>query len=294
MDGLPVAICDRAIAEAPEWVHLLPLGQINARDGRRFVLDDPEAVVAMFETGGIDLPIDYEHQSEKPDAKRSGPVPAAGWIKQLQVRENGLWGRVEWTSRARDMIANREYRFLSPAMLYTKKERRVVKLKGAGLVHSPALHLTALASQEDTMADEDTSFLMRIAQMLGLDEDADEETILKALETALASEAAPDPAKFVPVSVVQALMSDRAAQVATMSEDRAQEKVRKALASGHIIPAMKDWALDLCMSDEASFDAFVNDSTPAAYAHLTRETHTRAEPPGGARAAPVTRGFGRL
>lgn len=277
-----IAICDRAIGEAPEWVHLLPLGKINARDGRRFVLDNPEAVVAVFETGGIDLPVDYEHQTEKPEAKQSGPVPAAGWIKQLQVRADGLWGRVDWTARARDMIGNREYRFLSPSLIYNKADRSVIKLKSAGLVHSPALHLTALASQEDDMA-QDTSFMERLARILGLEGETDEDALITALESAFAKSdpsQKPDPEKYVPIDAVRDMMRDRKATAAASSRERADVKVGKALADGYITPAMKSWALDLCMANEASFDSFVSESAPAAYAHLHHSTHTNTTPPG--------------
>ncbi len=68
----------------PDMVQLLPAGRITACDGRGFVLDDPAAVVERSKlTGGIDLPIGYEHQNDNPDARRNGPVPAAGWIKEL-------------------------------------------------------------------------------------------------------------------------------------------------------------------------------------------------------------------
>ena len=66
---------------APEWVHLLPRGAVNGRDGRHWRLDDPAGVITRSARDG-DLPIDYEHESEKPKA-HGGPVPAAGWIKQL-------------------------------------------------------------------------------------------------------------------------------------------------------------------------------------------------------------------
>jgi len=45
------------------------------------------------------------------------------------------------------MIGAREYRFLSPSLCVEKGTGRVVKPKGAGLVHNPALHITALASE---------------------------------------------------------------------------------------------------------------------------------------------------
>jgi len=119
---------------------------MTGRDGRVFNLSDAEAVVAEFQAMGIDLPIDYEHHNDKPEAKLSGPVPAAGWIKELKAAEGGLWGRVEWTETAAEMIRRKEYRFLSPSLLVHPKTRQIVRVKGAGLVHNPNLFLTALAS----------------------------------------------------------------------------------------------------------------------------------------------------
>ena len=151
MPGLATAICDRQLAPgiAPEWVHLLADGHMVGRDGRAFVLADPGALVLAFQSSGADLPVDYEHQNDNPEAKLRGPVPAAGWIKELKAAEDGLWGRVEWTATAREMIANREYRYLSPTILYNPETRQIVKLKGAGLVHNPNLHLQALNAQAD-------------------------------------------------------------------------------------------------------------------------------------------------
>ena len=118
MTGLAFATCDRALAPggaAPEWVHLFPSGPMVGRCRRRFDLAEPDAVIADFRKRGVDLPIDYEHQSDTPEAKRNGLVPAAGWIRDLRVDDTGLWGRVEWTDTAREMIARHKYRYLSPS-----------------------------------------------------------------------------------------------------------------------------------------------------------------------------------
>lgn len=54
---------------APDLVHLLSRGsRIAARDGRVFVLDDPEGVVARSKQA-VDLPIDYEHQKNRRAAR---------------------------------------------------------------------------------------------------------------------------------------------------------------------------------------------------------------------------------
>ena len=154
MSGLSLATCDLALppGHAPEWVHLFPGdGEVKGRDGRAWQLLDPAALVLAFQSAGIDLPVDYEHQNDTPEAKLNGPVPAAGWIKELRADDGGVWGRVEWTATAAELIGRKEYRYLSPSFLFHPQTRQIVRLKGAGLVHNPNLHLTALASQEDAM-----------------------------------------------------------------------------------------------------------------------------------------------
>ena len=281
MPDLVTAICACEITGdgAPEWVHLLPLGVMKARDGRTFDLANPDAVVQVFNAGGVDLPVDYEHQSERAEARNSGPVPAAGWIKALQVRGDGIWGRVVWTKRARDMIASREYRYLSPAILYNQPDRKIIRLKGAGLVHNPALHLTALANQEDTMADENLTFMQRVSDLLGLPEGTDENTIFEELAALLEKGDKPDPRKFAPVEALNSLLRDRNAHTATMSQERAQSKVDAAFKVGYLTTAMKGWATDLCMVDEAAFDRFLETSAPP-FAHLVQRSHTAGAPPG--------------
>ena len=276
MQGLVLATCDRAwgpSSVAPEWVHLLPDGKMTGRDGRSFELADAMGLVLAFQSSGIDLPIDYEHQNDKPEARLSGPVPAAGWIKELKADETGLWGRVEWTATAREMISRKEYRYLSPSFLFHPKTRQIVRLKGAGLVHNPNLHLTALASQETDMPPETANpktpakpdpsfadFAAQLAKLLGLPADAEPQELIAKLAARLTTE--PDPAKYMPVTAVQEMLSVRRAENAEVVEGRAREKVRAAVNSGYITRGMQDWALALCRSDEASFDQFLTGVGP--------------------------------
>lgn len=293
MAGLSLAVCDRALAPggAPEWVHLLPAGDMTGRDGRRFDLADPAALMLDFQSRGVDLPIDYEHQNNRPEAKLKGPVPAAGWIKELRADDTGLWGRVEWTATARELIGRREYRYLSPSFMFHPQTRQVVRLKGAGLVHNPNLLLTALAHEEPDMpapeerkpAQPDPQLLPRLAEALGLAPDSDAAAVLSAIlaallpGTALAREQS-DPTRFVPVDAVRELLSDRNTRIATMRESEATAKVEAALRAGHITPAMRSWATALCMQDVESFDTFISKS-PAPFAHLLRESHAAGIPP---------------
>jgi hypothetical protein len=63
------------------------------------------------------LPIDYDHLSDEPQKPEDGK--AAGWVQDLQIRDGGqtLWCSPLWTRRAAEMIANGEYRFVSPFFL---------------------------------------------------------------------------------------------------------------------------------------------------------------------------------
>lgn len=152
----------------PDWVELMPAGENVPIDGRApWLNNDAASVIAASLAAGRDLPIDYEHQTE--NSSRNGqPAPAAGWIKQLVQRDGAIWGRVEWTERAANMLRSREYRFLSPVFTHTSIQRQVKQILRAALTNNPALTMTALASAQGAgMALSDTE--AKICRMTGTD-----------------------------------------------------------------------------------------------------------------------------
>lgn len=256
---------------APEWIELLRPGLNLARDGRRFALNDPQAVIAASLKDGAELPVDYDHQTERKGT--TGPVPAAGWITELAERAGGIWAKVSWTADAARMIANREYRFVSPSM-YTTKNGVVHGIKGAGLVHWPALNLTQLASREDPMADPDDNDIVsftkvEIAELLGVAADT---VTASALKTRLRT-ASPDPARFVPIDAVKELLASRNEAQLALTSSEAASKVDEACRTGAITPAMRPWALELCRSDPEAFDGFLKVTPSFGY---LMETHRPA------------------
>jgi phage I-like protein len=130
---------------APEWFRLLPLGRVQLGDGREAFTVTPEsltAIVQAFKSRGVDLVIDYEHQSATGER-----APAAGWIKELEARNDGLWARVEWTQTAQSYLAAKEYRYFSP-VVRLNKAREVTALLHAALTNVPAMNnLPALAAK---------------------------------------------------------------------------------------------------------------------------------------------------
>lgn len=238
--------------DPPEWVELIPAGTFSGRDGRGPYILDIDAVLSAFERGGIDLPIDYDHQTLEAEAK-AGPVPAAGWIKALEARDGAIWGRVAWTPRAAELIVHHEYRFLSPVFRHDK-QGRVLALEGAGLTHYPNLDITPVAHQK---GDTDMTDLSPIAAALGVEGEPTVETL--AAHAARLKEAAtrqPDPAEWVPMSQHKAVADELARLQAQIAAEKAEAAVREAMSAGKLAPAMKDWALEYAKRDPEGFAAF--------------------------------------
>lgn len=234
----------------PEWVELIPAGAFFGRDGRGPYTLDRAAVLAAFVQGGIDLPIDYEHQTLEAEAK-AGPVPAAGWIKELQARDGALWGRVEWTPKAAELIAAREYRFLSPVFRHDK-QGRILALEGAGLTHYPNLDLTPVANRKGDAMD-----LAPIAEALGAPADADVATLAAHAKTLKETAARqPDPTEWVPIAQHQAVAAELAALQAQVAREKAEAAVTAAMRAGKLAPAMQDWALSYATKDPEGFAAW--------------------------------------
>lgn len=274
------------------WNKLVPAGTFKARDGRGPFhaggKSEMEAVLARTKkyAGGTELMIDYDHQSFLSAVKGvGGRAPAAGWIKELEVREDGIWGLIEWTALAARSIKRGEYRYLSPSFS-NDKAGNIHTIFNAGLLNMPAMDLVAIAAGADLSTPTEPD-MKNLAKALGLPEDADEKTILAAI-TALSADrsrilttaglkpeatidelvitlaalktstAAFDPTKFVPIDQVTALQTEVTSLKAELVGDKATAAVDKAIEDGKLLPALRDWGLNLFKADQTQFTAFVD------------------------------------
>ncbi|MDR3351767.1 MAG: phage protease, partial [Zoogloeaceae bacterium] len=171
--------------KVPEWIQLLPSGQFSGRDGRGPYRTDASSIKSWFDRWGERV-IDYEHPTER----HGQPVPAAGWIRAIETRPGGIYGRVEWTARAKNMIAEREYRYISPVFDYDKTGR-VARIVSAGLTNQPNLFLTAFNRQEPSGDDDMEDFLQRARQLFGA-ADLTKDAALAELDKLIALTAAPE------------------------------------------------------------------------------------------------------
>lgn len=173
-------------AEVPDWVHLVPTahGAIATVDGRGpYYVQDAEAIIAASFAADQRLQIDENHAQDLA-APMGGASPARGWIAEMQVRADGIWGRVEWNAAGRAMVADRAYRAMSPVIL-ADKAKRITRILRASLVNRPNFRGLATLNQETEMFD-----LKKLALALGLAEDAGEDEILAAIAKLKAPEVA--------------------------------------------------------------------------------------------------------
>ena len=122
-----------------QWVHYLPNGTFASRDGRGpWRLDDPQGFVAesFRRSGGHPIPVDFDHALLAAASDARTPAPAAGWISELAAKPDGIWGLTEWTPRAAEHLAAKEYRFVSPMFRHTEAGVATA-LQAAALTNQP-------------------------------------------------------------------------------------------------------------------------------------------------------------
>lgn len=253
--------------ERMQYVQITLAGPTLARDGRYFNFEDLPGIVerTMRYAGSTDLVVDFDHQTDRA-AKNGKFAPAAGWIKRLDARRDGIWGLVEWTATAAKMIAGKEYRYISP-VLNLDKQHRVLFIPRISLVNSPALEMTALASAQ--LGDTD---MKNIAAALELPETATEAQAVAAI-LALKGRSAPTELENTAMLGFQELATGLAQERLEMLRSQQEAKVDDAIAAGIITPALRDWGVKLACANPASFQTFCSNAG-APFAHLQRTAFT--------------------
>jgi phage I-like protein len=166
IESLPRFVATLAAPLAPQdELVRVPLAVTGhwVRGAREFSIapEDLASIVRNFaQRQNGEINVDYDHASEMPEVAAGGPIPSAGRIVKLEPPEqmqpqnaavgsgNGqardsrvpspesrfiLYGWYEPTERARRLIANREYRYISPAIDWAARSKRSGKPQGATL-----------------------------------------------------------------------------------------------------------------------------------------------------------------
>jgi phage I-like protein len=115
-------------------------------------------------------------------------------------------------------------------------------------------------------------------QALALPADATADAVIAACTSlrTTAAATAPDPAKYVPVAVVDELRTSIAVLSARQRDIDIDDQVKPALADGRLLPAQEAWARDLGKSNLAALTAYLATAQPIA---ALASTQTGGKPP---------------
>lgn len=278
----------------PTRIELIPVGELHLADQRGTVgrITDAAALIERtmaYAKGGM-LPIDFAHGME---VQGGGDHRAAGWITGLELEGNRIMASVEWTPVGAEALKGRIYRFISPTFTVPVPGSEVGLILRAGLTNNPAFReLAKVASHQENP--KMPKWLIQLAAKLGMPEETDEAKIVAAAEgaidqannavpiitaagltgaltetaataitakiTASASDAEPDPAKYVPISAVSELTGQLAAMRAEINGDKAETVVTAAMKEGKVTPGLESWARKYAAADLDGFKTWLGNA----------------------------------
>lgn len=109
----------------PCWVHIAKLGDYEGHPagGFSFTREAFAQILKNFEARETPLNVDYEHQTFNRALK--GDIPSAGWIDELELREDGteLWALVQMLPDAAAKVRSRQLRSCSPVVIPEAQDR---------------------------------------------------------------------------------------------------------------------------------------------------------------------------
>jgi phage I-like protein len=227
-------------------VLILPMGEINGRDGRRWVLtpEDAEAIVAKISDEGVDIVVDFDHSTHWQGGK------AAGWLAQFQVEERGVTAAIEFTPAGQAAVDAREYRYLSPAFL--SEGERILRLLSVALVNDPNIADLPALNKKQQQGGGPMDLQAQLNAMRSDKEKAEAEVArlagqLKARETELLTE-------------VNSLKTELAARDQKAAEAVVAATVEKAIKDGKLAPAQKDSAIALGLNSRQALESLIANS----------------------------------
>ncbi len=246
---------------SPKEIHIVPIGEWKER-GFRISKEDCDDIVRNFESFGIKLVIDYEHQSLHTQWNGQ-PAPAAGWIGKLELREKGVYATdVEWTDEAVELIKSKKYGYISPVIVFDDHDPHDDSWIGC------SLHSVALTNTPYFRADLEPIVNSRYAnnkpaQTAGATKKENNDMSLEEQVAALTAETKAQAAKIDDLEKAVAAKDTELAEIATV------KLVDDAIAAKKLLPAHRETGLFMAKQGKEVFEKFV---AATATADLTKPT----------------------
>lgn len=214
-------------------------------------------------------------------------------MKELKLEDGQIKAVVEWTPRGARYLENKEYRYLSPVVNVRKADNKAVGLHSLALTNTPAIEgMNPIVNSDNFEGGQHSMDIKKLAELLGLGEDATEEQVMEALEACLAENRSLKEAEKQPpendVAKQGGLPScwaegrccrrgrnredhgtqerhgrrrqpRRGAEGTQAAERRARGQRRRhpRPEGGQDTPAQKEWAKGYALSDPKGFGSFV-------------------------------------
>lgn len=305
------------------WYQALPAGHFRARDGRPFdvpgnqwLMDEQAFQYIKIRYNELNQPIvvDYNHATLNKDMT-GNDAPAAGWVKLDDIQfdpERGLLVRPAWTMRAKALIDDKEFCYLSAVFYYDTDTGRPYELRMIAVTNDPGVTgmqaITALSAQHSPRQESSdmNELLKKMLGKLGIDiadgnaptkeqseiamtalsallGNADEVKTLKGQVAALSAQTggAVDLSKYVPVEVYNAALTREAAlsaQAGTLSLDKVIDDARDA---GKIVAAELDYLKKFGEQQGVAALSAMLDKRPAIAALIKPQTTPKPEDKSG-------------
>lgn len=125
-----------------ENVHIAPIGTFEGSDpdgnpvSETLDAESLQALAGRLNESGKEILADVDHKASKPGLDRD--TRSAGWFSKFVVDPiKGLFATLRLTRHGKELLENREYRYISPSFTLDE-EGRPVELHTASLTNTPA------------------------------------------------------------------------------------------------------------------------------------------------------------
>jgi hypothetical protein len=139
-----------------DWPHPGGLQRFRKEDANEIVKDFNGIVPKAMRMGGMGIPF-YIGHPDHPDFKtRYTDTKAYGRIKELQARDDGLWGNVKWSSQGKNMV-NEEMFHGHSVNWRVRKDKdsnwRPYSIKSVGFTNEPNIAVPPITHANETDPD---------------------------------------------------------------------------------------------------------------------------------------------
>lgn len=190
--NIPILNRDNNFAMTGEgWCQIAPKGEHAHPESKTVQVMDDASMVEICnrfteESKNPNFPgvrVDFDHFSYSTDKSSE----AAGWVTELQNRDDGLWGKVKWSTLGSQAIKGGVFKLLSPAV-HAKEiapgRVRPFRLDSVGLTNNPNIKgMVPLSNREaDAKTIEEKDNMTKTLAALGLAPGTTDDTAAQAVE----------------------------------------------------------------------------------------------------------------